>query len=224
MTERGRGTLCRLKCLYYRFPVDGGSPKRFWSGVWRQPLKPTVPYASDIFHQIGSKGVSFGRILAIGPGVLAHNCSLLNGASGSRFLLVVFTLTNYTHPGFIVKIDEDRLTFVGVHISGDFNQVCTIFHHHLIIKWHVFRLRPLLTIMATLLVTLASSCSTQRSSIQSSRHMVAFQSPLWPISNTIKLSLNNTKNSFIMMSSQCLQARRRSIRRRVRNLMFACFT
>lgn len=60
------------------------------------PLKPTVPYASDIFHQIGSKGVSFGRILAIGPGVLAHNCSLLNGASGSRFFYLLFLLSLIT--------------------------------------------------------------------------------------------------------------------------------
>lgn len=53
-------------------------------------LKPSMKTANDMFHMIGSKGVSFGNVMATREGLLTHSCSLLTGASGCKFTSFLF--------------------------------------------------------------------------------------------------------------------------------------
>jgi len=91
---------------YNGLPDVGTMEKIFNKCYTDSPVKPTVAYANRLFGLLGSKGASFGKVLATGPGIMSYDCSLLSGSSGS----------------FIKKVEEPGVNFVGVHLGGDFNK------------------------------------------------------------------------------------------------------
>jgi len=91
---------------YNGLPNQQAMEKIFSAIYKKSPKKPTYQYGSSLFFGYGKKSVSFGKILAVGDGIVAYDCSLLSGASGA----------------FFKAVNSPDLLYSGLHEGGDFDQ------------------------------------------------------------------------------------------------------